>query len=278
MRQFLFFFSIFLTPTFILLSQINISKVLLFQLFAAIITSVLIYFAIKAVTKNPLYALIASLIFASWIHTASPPILHSLLIIMIIANLFTLFTRFKKNILLFTAGVLLFSLFINSVHIGVAIFFVSLFYFFLSREIRDISSFLAFIYGLTWSSILFMIVQIANGSFIDIVNIIKPLYLLSFQIDSFLPEFSVALLLSIPAIYLLIMRNRFHLVFLSLLLPLFEVALIFSNGTVNNFRSLLALTGIPIALFLRFNISTVLRYVALLVSVIIFIIGILTLQ
>ena len=260
------------------------SRILMLTL--SIISTILIYKCVQMPTRNKLYSTIAVLIYVAWGPTHinfSWPVMFVMPFALLACYLALKFLETRNSKYLFFAGFVAFSVFVFKQNFGLAIMlpFIAFFLVKSSREFKYISS---FIYGVLWGGIGYIIYLLVTNSFagfIDDLNFYTIKWILVNKSlntpfifnDSLLPMigrtslYLTPIIVSIFSVIILLVRRRFHLVFLSLFTASFYIFGIRPTTDYVHLAPIMALIGIPIGLILRYNISTNIRYLIFLISI-----------
>lgn len=274
----------------ILKPSILTSRILM--LFVTLITCLLIYKTVIIPTKNKLYATLAVLLFASWGPTHINfvwPVMFTITAGILSCYLILKFLETRKELFLFFAGIAAFSVFLFKQNFGVAIL-LPITVFFFTKNVRTLKYISTFAYGYIWSFIAFTLYLLSTDSFkpfvydlydFTIQRIIINSHLATPFIypDSFTNMLGRTLFYLIPigvsliSFIILFIRRRFHLLFLPAFVASFYFFGIRPTTDYVHLAPLLAIIGIPIALFLRYNIMSTLRWLVLFGAVILIFLG-----
>ncbi len=247
------------------------SRLLVITLF--LISSVLVYKIVFLSTKNKFYATVSLILLVtlgpSQVNFPSPWT-WTLFTGLLSNYLFLKFIQKRENKYLLFAGIACFSVFLSEQFAGVMMV-IPIAIFFSVKHARTISSIISFFYGYIWSIIFFIVYLLFTQSFPSFIyDLHRSFFTVGYYFSSPHTAQTVMLIIimlvfSTASAVLLFVRRRFHLLFL----PLFCASLIFSlilNGTYFDNTLYVSLIGIPIALYLRYNISTNVRVLILIVS------------
>jgi len=251
----------------------------------SLVTVTLTYLIVMRSTNNKMYAILASIIFVAWgpSHTNfSWPVMYA-----ISSGLLTMYLLSKSNNTtqkqLFLAGLLTFSVFWFKQNFGIAMA-LPIILFFLFNFDKKITSILSFAYGLIWGLIIFLIYLLATESFapfiIDFLDFTLKRIVINgalttsfFYFDSIIPFVLRSTLYLLPAILsiacmgILIIRKRYHLLFIPSFVLAFYIVGIRPTTDYVHLTPLLSLIGLPIAIILRYSaISTIRQITILLVA------------
>lgn len=264
--------SLFLTviPFSLLKSSILSSRLLVLAVY--LISSILIFKTVFIATKNNLYATISILIFISWAPSHvnfSYPTVYAIAFTILCCYLLMKFMQTRRKRYLFFAGISSFLVLLSEHHIGIALI-LPVVIFFSVKHARSFSIVSIFLYAYLWSFILFCIYLLSNQSFPQFVS---DFFRSPIQFNNSLFAGSVfqnflnfmPLIISVASFVLLYIRRRFHLLFLPSILVFFFTAIVFSQDYVQSML-FMSLLGIPVALYLRYNVSTNVRLLLLLFS------------
>ncbi len=239
----------------------------------------LIFRIITLSTKNKFYATLALLLYLAWGPTHinfSWPVMYVVPLALLSSFFILKFLETRSTRYLYLAGAASFSIFFFKQNFGIA-FLIAIIPFFLVKSSRNIHYILAYIYGYLWAFILFCIYLLLTGSFPGFISdfkfftlqwilINKSLTTKFIYPDSFFPMilrtffYLIPAIISISTFSLLFIRRRFHLLFLPIFVLLFYLFGIRPTTDYIHLVPLLSLTGIPFALYLRYNISTTIRF------------------
>lgn len=266
------------------------SRILILVIY--MLSSFLLFKTILIATKNKLYATIAVLLFAAWGPTHvnfSWPVVFAIFTAFM-ANYFLMkFMQLRHERYLFFAGFSCFLVFLAKQNFGAAII-LPIIVFFLVKHARSWRYLFSFIYGYVWAFIFFMVYLLATQSVPQFINdfyifTIKRVVInegLSTNFiyqDTFLKMlFRTALyispvVLSFSSFILLYIRRRFHLLYLPVFVAIFYLVGIRPTTDYIHLTPLLSLIGIPIALYLRYNISSTVRMALLFFSIFMIFLG-----
>lgn len=277
-------FSFFLFGPSILSSRILV-------LFVYLLSSWLIYRLVFSSTKNKLYSTLSLLLFVAWGPTHlnfSWPSVFAICTSLLTVFLLFKFTENRHERYLFFSGLCSFAAILSQQNFGLALC-IPIITFFAIRHARNFKLALTFAYGLIWGFIIFAIYLLYTGSFgqffSDIYLFATPGPTINASLDTFFMYpgnflkmllraafYLSPLIISLTSLFILFFRRRFHLLYL----PLFIVSLYFIEVRFTDYIHLipiLSLIGIPISLFLRYNISSTARASILLFSVVMISLG-----
>ncbi len=284
--------SLFLTALSFALFGVSILSSRIVMIFLAIGSIVLIYEIIVRATKNKLYAIIAVLIFVAWGPTHinfSWPVMYSIFTAFLALYLLMKFLETRQTRFLYFSGISAFFVFVAKQNFGI-IFIIPILIFFLTKSSRQAKYLLNFLTGYMWGIIGFTIYLLKTSSFgpflsdlyfftikrILINDALTTHFIYHDQPLVMILRTSFYLLIpivSIATFILLYIRRRFHLLFLPVFVLVFYIVGIRPTTDYIHLVPLLSLIGIPIALYLRFNIYTTVRYLLLIFSLTLIIIG-----
>lgn len=264
------------------------SRILMILL--SLLSSLLIFKIVILPTKNKLYATLATLLFIAWGPSHlnfAWPVMFSLPMGLLTCYLLLKFLETRKDYYLFLAGLGAFGVFITKQNFGVAIL-LPVIIFFLTKSSRNILYIYKFILGYAWGIILLATYLLATESFSQFIHnfyFYTFRWILEYQslTTPFLyPDIPVKMIartgvylfvpgISIVSFVVLYIRRRFHLLFLPLFVLSYYLFGIRPTTDYVHIVPLLALTGIPLGLYLRYNISTNIRiFLFLTISFLIF--------
>ncbi len=284
--------SLFLTTLSFALFGVSILSSRILMLFIAVASIALIYGIIVKATNNRLYAVIAILIFVAWGPTHinfSWPVMYAIFTGLLTSYLLMKFLETRQARFLYFSGISAFLVFVAKQNFGV-VFIAPVFIFFLTKSSRQVKYLLNFLTGYIWGIIGFLLYLLNASSFgpffsdlyfftIKRILINDALTTHFIYKDHFIPMiFRTGFYLLIPfvciaTLILLYTRRRFHLLFLPTFVLLFYIVGIRPTTDYIHLVPLLSLIGIPIVLYLRFNIYTMLRYLILVFSLILIVVG-----
>lgn len=237
-----------------------------------LLASAIVYKIVFISTKNIFYATLAVVIFValgpSRINFPSPE--TCALFTGLICNYLLLkFIQTRHYKYLFIAGIACFSVFLSEQFAGIMML-IPIAIFFSVKHARNLSMITSFLYGYIWGIIFFVVYLLLNQSFPSFIYDLQRSfvgigsYITSPHAAQIIVFSTIMLIVSFASAALLYIRRRFHLLFL----PFFCVALMASTFLSSNIDKALyvALIGIPIALYLRYNISSNIRLLLFLVS------------
>lgn len=270
--------SIFLTALSFKLLAPSILTSRILMLTISLISIILINKIIFLSTKNKLYSTFAVLIFVSWGPTHinfSWPVMFAMLFAFLSIYLFLKFLENRNTKYLFCAGIAVFTVFLSKQNFGLAML-IPVISLYMVKNMRNIKYLLSFGYGYIWGIIIFCIYLLKTDSFAPFVN---DMYEYTFRriliddrlttafifSDSLTKMLGRTLLYLLPfifpffAIILLTYRRRFHLLFIPVFIIVFYIFGIRPTTDYVHLTPLLSLIGLPIALLLRYNISTTVR-------------------
>ncbi|MDO8269608.1 MAG: glycosyltransferase family 39 protein [Candidatus Levybacteria bacterium] len=274
--------SIFLTWISFVIFQPSILSSRILMILIALLSSGLIFKTIMYATKNKLYATIAVLTFVSWGPTHinfAWPVMFAIFTAFLFSFLLLKFTDSRKSRYLFLAGIAAFFVFLAKQNFGIAILIPSAIFFSI-KHARSLKYTLPFIYGYLWGIIFFAVYLLATGSFApflyDLYDFtIKRIFINESLTTNFIYKDTLIVMLSRTAFYLLplalslaafillFLRRRFHLLFLPATVAVFYIVGIRPTTDYTHLVPLLSLCGIPLALYLRFNIQSTIRMLIL---------------
>jgi hypothetical protein len=271
--------SLLLTNAVFSIFKISIFSSRMLVLAAYFISSLLIFKTVFIATKNKFYATLSLFLFLAWgptyINFSWPPV-YSALTGLLMCYLFMKFTQIREVKYLFLAGLAGFLVFTSEQSFGIAILVPAIV--FMSVRHARTFSFVSFtIYGYLWGVILFGIYLLANQAFPQFIHNFSffPQYLK----ESFIPQSLIQIILfnavpvvSVTSFILLYIRRRFHLLFLPIFVLSFYIVILTSQN-YNSFPILISLVGIPISLYLRYNVSTNIRILLISASLLIIFFG-----
>lgn len=278
--------SIFATAFSFLIFSPSILASRILMIIINLLTSLLIYKTVMLATKNKLYATLAVLIFAAWGPSHinfSWPVMYAIFTLFLCIYLLLKFNGTRNNLYLFGAGMSVFLVFLAKQNFGMAIP-ISVIIFFAIKHARSAKYILPFTYGYIWGIIIFGLYLLSTKSFAPFLNdfndfTIKRILINDRLSTSFIyPDSPVLMILrtfvyllpailSLTAFILLFIRRRFHLLFIPVSIFIFYIVGIRTTTDYVHLAPLLSLTGIPIALYLRYNISSTARIILLFLSV-----------
>lgn len=259
----------------------------------ASLSSFLIFKIILISTKNRFYATLGVFLFVSWGPTHinfSWPVMYVFLVTFIFCYLLLKFLESKNNLFLFAAGFTAFTIFVFKQNFGVAII-LPIIIFFLTKNFRKMQHLLTFVCGYLWGVIGFVIYLLSTTSFPSFLNdfyfftihriIIVPHLTTPFiYFDASLIKtvfrttfYLIPLIISVASLFILFIRKRYHLFFLSAFVISFYFVGIRPTTDYVHLSPILSLTGIPLTLILRFNTNSILRFITILSSVILITLG-----
>lgn len=270
--------SILLTALSFIIFQPSVLASRILMILLSLLSSLLIFKIIILPTKNKIYATLATLLFIAWGPSHlnfAWPVMFSLPMGLLACYLLLKFLETRKNHYLFFAGLGAFGVFVTKQNFGVAIL-LPVIIFFLTKSSRKILYIYNFILGYAWGIILFASYLLVTESFSQFIHnfyFYTFRWILEYQslTTPFLYPDTPAKMVARTGVYLFIpgisiisfvvlyIRRRFHL----LLLPIFVISYyLFGIRPTTDYVHivpLLALAGIPLSLFLRYNISTNVR-------------------
>jgi hypothetical protein len=272
--------SLFLTSlTFAILKPSILSSRLL-MVIINLVTSWLIFKTVFLSTKNKIYATLALLIFVAWGPTHinfSWPVMYAIFTGTATCYLLMKFIETRREMYLFAAGIMTFTVFLSKQNFGVVMLF-PLISFFIIKHARNLKFVLSFIYGYSWAFIFFVIYLLQTdsvGSFINdfYVFTIQRIVINSGLTTSFIYHDSVLnmvlrtgiylvpIVLSLSSFVLLFIRRRFHLLFIPVFVSSFYIVGIRPTTDYIHLAPLMSLIGLPLALYFRYNIQTTVRII-----------------
>ncbi len=284
--------SLFLTSLSFIVFKTSVLSSRILMIAIAMLSSLLIYKLVILSTKNKLYATIAVLIFAGWGPTHinfSWPVIYSIFTGLLTCYLLLKFLSTRIISFLVLAGLSSFLIFLAKQNFGIA-FMIPIVTFFIIPNARSTKYIFPFLFGYIWGFIFFALYLLQTQSFAPFINDLYIFTLKRIIIDSKLTTqfiyqdsllkmilrttiYLLPAITSAAAFVLLLIRRRFHLLYLSLFVVVFYIAGIRPTTDYIHLVPLLSLIGIPIALFLRYNISSTIRLLILLFSFFIIILG-----
>lgn len=256
------------------------SRLLILSVYMASIFFV--YRIIFSTTKNKLYSTLSVLLFVAWGPTHinfSWPVVYAIFTGLTSIYFCLKFTQNRNVRYLFLAGFSCFLVFCAKQNFGLAIIFPVI-TFFLVKHARNWRYILTFLSGYAWAFIFFMIYLLLTQSVPQFLNdfyvftiqrvIVRSELTTNFIYnDSFIKMLARTLLYITPVILstasfvLLYVRRRFHLLYLPIFVVSFYIVGIRPTTDYIHLTPLLSLIGIPLALYLRYNISSTVRILLL---------------
>lgn len=284
--------SIFATALSFILFGPSILSSRILVLFVALLSCGFLFYVIRLATKNKFYATLGVLMFIAWGPTHinfSWPVMYATLFALITLFLLLKFLETRSGIFLFLSGIATFAVFLAKQNFGI-IMLLPIAVFFLVKHARNIHSILTFSYGYVWSLIIFCIFLLQTDSFapfiFDFYNYTIRRIILNesittnfIYIDTLPPMVGRTLFYLLPfivsaaAFTLLFIRRRFHLLFIPVFVASFYVVGIRPTTDYVHLAPLLALVGLPVSLYLRFNISSSIRMLLLASSLFLILLG-----
>ena len=266
-RDFSFIFtpgSIFLTALSLKILGTSILSSRLLMVAVSILTIILIYKCIHLPTRNKVYATIASLIYAAWLPTHlnfSWPTSFALSSAFLSCYFVLKFLETRKVKYLSLFGFTVFSVFIMHQGIGLATIISSIL-FFVPKSSRNVLYHIHFLSGTAWGAILFLSYLLLTDSFAQFFsnfsfNPTTDIFMTAEKLNPI--YFFFVPIITSASIILLYIRRRFHLLFIpAIILTCFIIE---TQSSPNPFRLLpfIALSGVPLALYIRYNISSTVR-------------------
>lgn len=268
--------SIFLTTLSFFLFSPSILSSRILMIVVSLVASILIYKTTLLSTKNKLYALLSVLVYVSWgpSHVNfSWPVMFCIPIGVLLLYLLLKFSETTQERYLYLSGITTFLLFLFKQNFGVAGIIASLIYFLTVRKARKATFLLSYTYGLIWSALLFCVYLFITDSFAQFTSdmydftfmrIFLPHDLCTpfFYNDTLIKTAGRILLyvsplgISLATIVILILRQKYTLLFVPIFVLCFYVLEIRPTTDYIHLVPLLSLSGIPSVMFLRFNISS----------------------
>lgn len=284
--------SLYLTALTFKILGVSILSSRILILILSLTTCILLYKIIILATKNKMYATLSVLIFVAWgpLHINFVwPVMFAITFAFLACFLLLKFLETRLRRYLYLAGSTVFLVFLCKQNFGIAML-LPVFVFFLTKSSRKINFILDFIFGYTWSFLIFAIYLLQTGSFAPFAH---DFYLFTVQrivIDARLTTnfiyhdslfnmifrtsfYLIPAIASISCLILLFIRRRFHLLFLPFFVLSFYMVGIRPTTDYTHLVPLLALIGIPVALYLRYNISSALRMLLFALTFIFIILG-----
>ena len=284
--------SIFLTALSFALLGVSVISSRILMLIIALLSIALVYAIILKATRNKLYGIIATLLFAAWGPTHinfSWPVMFAIFAGLLTSFLLMKFLETRHERYLFFSGLSAFLILLAKQNFGI-IFVIPILVFFLVKSSRQFKYFSTFSMGYMWGIIGFVIYLLYTSSFGAFISdfyffTVKRILINDALTTHFIyPDFLIPMVLrtgfylllpfiSIATLILLYIRRRFHLLFIPTFILAYYIVGIRPTTDYNHLVPLLSLIGIPLVLFLRFNIYTTLRIFILLVSAILILTG-----
>lgn len=251
--------SIFLTAFALNINASILSSRMLF-LILSLASSIFLFRIIIFTTHNKIYAFLATLlfiIFTSLYINYPSPIVFGYFTSLAAIWLLMKFLETRRKVFLFPAGLLSFTVFLSHQGFGLAIITAASVFFCIknSRRFYFISYFL---YGYLWGITFFILYLISTDSFAGFIKDIENLKFLfkqnSSEINILLNTSALFLIfiLHIFTIIILVVRRRFHLIFLQI----YSTAILILNFYSSNVMIFIPLLGIPLSLLIRYSVST----------------------
>lgn len=277
--------SLYATSLVFMILKPSILSSRLLILIISLLSSYLIYKTVYLSTRNKFYATLSLLLFVAWGPTHinfSWPVVYAVSTGLLTCYLLMKFIQTRSSIFLFSAGISSFMVFLAKQNFGAAIIFTVIVFFSIKHtwKFKYISSFL---YGYIWSFIFFTIYLLYNSSFRQFIDdfyifTIKRIVINSGLTTAFIYQdiplsmifrtslYLLPVIVAVACLVLLFIRRRFHLLFLPVFVIAFYIVGIRPTTDYIHLVPLLSLVGIPLALYLRFNISSTLRIILILLA------------
>lgn len=256
------------------------NTILILTTIASIISSFLIFQIVFLATNNKLYASLSLLIFISLgiLHiNFTSPIIFALMFGLLTCFFLLYFNQTSKQRYLFLAGLSAFIAVVLYKYLFFLIIFSSIVFFaFLPRN--KSLSFLTFLYGYIWGFILFSVYLLISNSFPLFVEsfILYSGFDLSFETANYqtLMLFLIPFVLIFISSFILLKRQRFHLLFLPCFVGIFSISMIPNFANLNYIGLSASLSGILLSILMRYSANSTVKSACIIFSVLLVFIGV----